>query len=316
MKKIGFGIVGIGKQGLRLAEHIRKDLRSGELVAVCRRSESGIDYAEKQGIKFYSDYRNLLKDEDIEAVIITTPSSLHGRQALDALKLGRHILVDKPFASTVDEGKKILAVAKKEKLTVGINFPLRVNPVTEALRGSLKNIGKLNKIHVIVSHGPIRSHWQRDLKLSGGGVILDLGSHYFDLVSYLSKTHPTLISAAYSEKSENENSGFIDATYKNFSLSMVILRNQKVKKSVITIAGDEGFLLADYIGREVIMSNNHKVDEKKFPQSHDCKIILNNMVEAIRGNEKIIADAEAGLDSLRTIRAVYEALKTSKGVRL
>ena len=316
MKSVGFGIIGFGRQGLRLAEHIRNDIKPGKLIAVCRRSEDGHDYSKKHGIKFYPNYHDLLKDKDIDAVIITTPSNLHGVQALDALKSKKHVLIDKPVSSTLEEGQEIQSYAKKEKLTVAVNFPLRVNPVTVILKSNLSSIGKLKKIQVMISHGPARSAWQSDMKLSNGGVILDLGSHYFDLVSFLTGCRPEIINTAYIEKPDNEDSAFIDLTYKNFSISMVLLRNQKFKKNIISFAGDKGFLFADYSRREVIISSQHEVNEIQCPVSHDFKIILENMVNVINKKEKVIAGAEAGLLSLQTALSVYKAIKTGAPVRL
>ena len=316
MKAVGFGIIGFGRQGLRLAEHIRKDIKPGKLIAVCRRSDTGHDYSKKHGIKFYSNYHDLLKDKDIDAVIITTPSNLHGVQAMDALKSKKHVLIDKPIASTLAEAKKIRAYAKKQKLTVGINFPLRVNPVTEILKRNLSTIGSLRKIQVMVSHGPARSKWQSDMKLSNGGVILDLGSHYFDLISFLTGCRPEIVNTAYSETPENEDSGFIDLMYKNFGVSMVMLRNQQFRKNIITCAGNKGFIFADYSAREVIISNNHKINEIKCPASYDFETILNNLVRAVHQKEKVIASAEDGLYSLQTALSVYKAIKTGRAVRL
>jgi predicted dehydrogenase len=316
MKDIGFGIIGIGRQGLRLAEHIRKDIANGELIAVCRRSVEGHDYSKKHGIKFYSDYTDLLKDDEIDAVIITTPSGLHGTHALDALNAKKHVLIDKPISSTIKQGEQILAAAKKEKLTVAVNFPLRVNPVSQTLKINLKKIGRLRKIQVTVSHGPPRSAWQRDPKLSNGGVILDLGSHYLDLVSFLTGCHPEIISNAYSEEVENEHSGFIDLAYQDFNVSMVLLRNQKLKKNFITCAGENGFIYADFALKEVIISNDHAVNEIKCPPSYDFQIILDNLIKAINKKAEIIADAEDGLHSLKTVLAIYKGISTRRPVRL
>ena len=316
MKTIGFGIIGIGRQGLRLAEHIRKDIKHGKLVAVCRRSEAGHEYSKKHGIKFYSNYHDLLADKKVNAVIITTPSSLHGIQAIDALKAGKHLLVDKPIASTVKEANQILALAKKDGLTVGLNFPLRVSPVTGTLKENLPAIGKLRKIQIIVSHGPPRTKWQSSIKLSNGGVIMDLGSHYFDLISFLTGSQPDVIKTAYSEEPGNEHSGFIDINYKDFNVSMVLLRNQKLKKNIITCAGNNGFVCADYTLREVIVSNNLAVDEIKCPTSQNCEIILNNFVRTINDKEGAIATAEDGLYSLKTALSAYKSVKTGKPVKI
>ncbi|MBI4683407.1 MAG: hypothetical protein HY757_09960, partial [Nitrospirae bacterium] len=136
------------------------------------------------------------------------------------------------------------------------------------------------------------------------------------LITFLTGCHPEVISYAYSEKLENENSGFIDLTYRNFSVSIVLLRNQKFKKNIITCAGDKGFLFADYSGREVIISGHHEINEIKCPASYDFEIILNNLVKAINKKEKVIADAEAGLHSLQTALSVYKAIKTATPVKL
>ncbi len=316
MKTIGFGIIGIGRQGLRLAEHIRKDIKHAKLVAVCRRSEAGHDYSNKHGIIQYTNYHDMLANKEVDAVIITTPSNLHGVHAIDALKAGKHLLIDKPIASTVEEAEQIMVLANKEGLTVGLNFPLRVSPITKALKSNLDKIGELRKIQVVVSHGPIRCEWQSDISLSNGGVILDLGSHHFDLISYLTEYQPEAINNAYSEAEENENSGFIDLAYNNFDASMVLLRNQKFKKNIITFAGDKGFLFADYSGREVIISTDHKINEIKCPISQDFEIILNNFVRTINHKENAIATAEDGLYSLKTALSVYEAIKTGKTFKI
>jgi len=316
MKDVGFGIIGIGRQGLRLSEHIRKDIKHGKLIAVCRRSKEGHDYSTEHGLKFYSDHHDLLADKEVNAVIIATPSGLHGVQALDALNAKKHLLIDKPIASSIKEAEDILSHSKKEGLTVAVNFPLRVNAVTLTLKKNLKKIGKLKKIQVLVSHGPLRSEWQSNTKLSNGGVILDLGSHYLDLLSFLTGCRPEAINNAYSEEAENENSGFIDLRYKDFDASIVLLRNQKFRKNVITFAGDKGFLFADYSGKEVVLSTDHEIEEIKCPAANDFEIILNNLVNSINKKEEPVADAEAGLHSLEAVLAVYKAIRSREPVQL
>lgn len=154
------------------------------------------------------------------------------------------------------------------------------------------------------------------MKLSNGGVILDLGSHYFDLISFVTGSKPEIINNAYSEKKENEDSGFIDISYKDFSVSMILQRNQKLKRSIIICAGDRGSISADYISRKVIISSNHQINEIECPMSHDYEIIINNFVRAINNKEEITANAEAGIHSLKTSLAIYKVIKTGRSVRI
>jgi predicted dehydrogenase len=225
------------------------------------------------------------------------------------LKSKKHVLIDKPVATTLNEGRRIQSLAKKEGLLVAVNFPLRVNPVTNILKINLKNIGKLKKVQVFVSHGPIRTRWQSDMKLSNGGVILDLGSHYFDLISFLTGFQPKTVINTYSEKLKNEDSGFINLDYNDFSSSIILLRNQKLKKSIITCAGSNGFVFADYTERKVIVSNNHEVQEIECSVSNDFEIIISNLVRSIHRKENIIADANAGILSLKTVLSIYDRIR-------
>lgn len=316
MKKIGFGIIGIGRQGQRLAGHIRNDIRNAYLVAVCQRSGAPRTYPKKSGIRYYPDYHALLNDNEVDAVIIATPSGLHGVQALDALKAGKHLLIDKPIASTVRDGKAIQVLARKYRKTVSLNFPLRVNPVTRVLRKHLPSIGRLATIQVIVSHGPVRNRWQRDFARSQGGVILDLGSHYFDLISYVTGSQPSAVIAASSEKAGIEDSGFIDLIYDSCIVSMALLRNQKMKKSVIVCAGTKGLIIADYSDRAVTVSTKRKNSLINCPSSYDFHAILTNLVRAINNKEGVVANAEAGINSLRTALSVYRSVRSKKRVRI
>ena len=104
MKNIGFGIIGIGRQGLRLAEHIRKDIPHGKLIAVCRRSASGHEYSKEHGIKFYNNHHDLLSDKDEIYVDITA-----GRKTKAlGLLFGSY--------ARINRVKKIMYVKEEDKL--------------------------------------------------------------------------------------------------------------------------------------------------------------------------------------------------------
>ena len=96
----------------------------------------------------------------------------------------------------------------------------------------------------------------------------------------------------------------------------MLLRKQKFKKNIMTFAGDKGFLFADYAGREVVVSNNHEVNEIQCPASHDFKVILYNLISAINKKEEVIGSSDAGIHSLKTALSVYKAIKTSRPVRV
>ena len=108
METIRFGLVGTGKHGSRYAKHIVEDIPQAALVAVCRRDRlEGEALAAKYNCTYYTDYRQLLADDRINAVAVAVPPYLHREVVSAACHAGKHILLEKPFAVSVAEGRRL-----------------------------------------------------------------------------------------------------------------------------------------------------------------------------------------------------------------
>jgi predicted dehydrogenase len=199
MKQLNLGLIGLGYVGKVHLRHGTK-LTDAKLVAVADVSRNALAKARKTGIKHtYSDYQQLLKNPDIDAVIIALPTHLHKVCALDAAEAGKDIFLEKPLASNPKEGKEILRAVEKNgrKLMAGYHF--RFAPPFRELREQMLN-GFLGEIQTatatFVGAGPMIMHradghsprpvpsWWFDKKLTGGGVLMDLGCHMINLLRW------------------------------------------------------------------------------------------------------------------------------------
>ena len=198
MEKIRLGLIGLGYIG---KTHLRNCLKldSATLVAVSDVSNKALKLVKKLGIKkTYTDYKTLLNDNTIDAVIIALPTHLHAPCAKEAAEKRKHILLEKPLARNVDEGKQIISAVHKHNVKLMVGYPLRFSPVFQALKDQIES-GELGEIQIAyathIASGPFLSRSEGDIprpvpewwfnrELTGGGALIDLGSHVINLTRW------------------------------------------------------------------------------------------------------------------------------------
>ena len=197
-KKVGLGLIGLGYIG---KTHLRNclNLKSARLVAVADISKKKLNNAKKMGVrKTFTDYQQLLKDPSIDAVIIALPTYLHGRCSKEAAEAGKDIFLEKPLAQNVAEGKEIVLKAKKNGAKLMVGYDLRFNPALLDLKKRMQN-GMLGEVQIayatIIGAGPFFHRaegsiprpvptWWFNKELTGGGALMDLGSHLINLLHW------------------------------------------------------------------------------------------------------------------------------------
>jgi len=135
---VGFGIVGVGTWGENHA-YVYAEHPEAELVAVCDLNEDAAKAIAKQygASKVYTDFEQLMADPDVQAVSIATPDFAHAAPVAAAAKAGKHILVEKPLATTVEEAEAIRDIVQKTGITVMVDFHNRWNPAMYEVRQAI-----------------------------------------------------------------------------------------------------------------------------------------------------------------------------------
>ena len=198
MNKVKLGLIGLGSIGSLHLNNCLK-LSNANLVAVSDVSKKALTTAKIAGVKkTYSDYEQLLADEEIDAVIIALPNHFHLQCASKAADQKKHIFLEKPIARDVTEAKEILSVAQRNSVKLMMGYPLRFNPIFRGLKEKIESgcLGDIEGAYAtFVCSGPFFERgidnapmpvpeWWFNKTLTGGGVLLDLGSHMINLLRW------------------------------------------------------------------------------------------------------------------------------------
>ena len=174
MDKVRLGIIGLGWFG-----EIHGDAIAGipeiELAALCTRTESRLgELAKKFGVtQNYTDYTEMLANPDIDAVSVVTMWDQHTAPVLDALEAGKHVFLEKPMASTVEDCRKICEAAAKSKGILQIGHICRFNPRYVTAKQAIDE-GKIGKIVSMSSRRNIPAAWTPEILNKIGPIIGDI----------------------------------------------------------------------------------------------------------------------------------------------
>ena len=188
MDRVRFCLVGAGRAGMVHAINVTRRIKNTELVALADVSEAALkESGEALGVKDrYTDYREALNRRDVDAAIIVTPTFTHAEIACYAAQQGKHIMLEKPMAITVDECAAINSAAKKNKVKLQLGFMRRFDPAFIQAKKTIDS-GEMGRVMIIKStgRGPgLPPPWSYDLSRSNG-MLAEVNSHDFDSIRWL-----------------------------------------------------------------------------------------------------------------------------------
>jgi predicted dehydrogenase len=202
MTTIRFGILGSGFMGRTHAEAIRR-LPNAELIAVHGGSRAP-GLAESYGATFEADKATLLARTDINAIVVTTPHHLHVEEALAAFAQGKHVLVEKPLATTIEDSDRMIAAAKAHGRALGVGYQqrFRTNNVKacELIRAGV--IGTLQTVQIsmpmfagVIKAGGFGGNWAWWNDPASVAHLLNSAPHAVDLVRWFTGDNIVTVSA-------------------------------------------------------------------------------------------------------------------------
>ena len=188
--RIGWGIVGLGRiADTEIAPAVAAAPNSTLAGVVSRTASKAKEFAARHGAATaYDDYRALLEDPSVDAVYIATPNALHADQVVAAAEAGKHVLSDKPLATTVADAERAVAACEAAGVRLGITFQTRNHEGMREVRDLLAEggIGSVRLVQVELGPGrKLPQNWRADPGLAGAGVMHNLGVHAYDLLRFL-----------------------------------------------------------------------------------------------------------------------------------
>ena len=185
MKQIKIGIIGIGRMGQIHLDNLMQKFSEVEVVAISDINEEARQWAEKYTIsKFYSDYKDLISDQQVNTVIICSPTNQHAENIIAAAQAGKNIFCEKPMDLSIQTATKVLQIVEKAGVKFMLGFNRRFDPNFMKIK-SLIEEGKVGdpQIVKITSRDPAPP--PIDYIKSSGGMFLDMTIHDFDMARFM-----------------------------------------------------------------------------------------------------------------------------------
>lgn len=198
MQTVRIGMISFAHEGhaASYAASLRQT-PSVEIVAVADDNEArGRSYAERLGASFHADYHALLADTTIDAVVVCSENARHREMVVAAAEAGKHILCEKPLATTRADGLAMIEACRRHGVKLQVAFPMRFSPPAIALREAVR-AGTIGTPLMVMATNPGRMPpgWFSDPQLAGGGAAMDHTVHVADLLRWIFEREITSVYA-------------------------------------------------------------------------------------------------------------------------
>ncbi len=333
MKKIRVGVVGLGWVAQVFHLPLLTKIDEAEVVAVCDKDKAR---SRMIGEKFsiptvFTDYRQLLDRDDIDAVVVSTSTDAHHPVTMAALQAGKHAFVEKPITRTYLEAKQLTETANSQKLTMMVGMNNRFRPDTMILKSFIEK-GELGKLFY-AKGGWLKSlsdtnPWMTKKDKSGGGVVLDLGIVMLDLILWM-LGFPTIthVSATmYSHKTKSVE----DTCVATVRMKPDIVLTLEVSWSLLAaqdyfycnLFGTEGSALINPLRIHKHLHGNlvnltpasSETPNALYRKSYENE--LRHFIGALRGLHPLVSTGEEAMERMKVIEAIYSSSQKGKEVRL
>lgn len=242
---IKVGVIGCGYWGPNLIRNF-SNLQSSKVISCADLKENRLAHMKRlfPGVRTTTNYQEIIRDPDVDAVVVATPVASHYKIAHEAIEAGKHVFVEKPLAKSMEEGFELVKFAMERKKTIMVGHTFVYTAAVNKIR-ELLSAGELGNVHYIASSRVNLGIFQEDIN-----VVWDLAPHDISIMNYILNSRPLAVSAvghAYIRPGI-EDVAFITLSYPNSTLANVHvswLNPNKIRCT--TVVGSKKMLVYDDI---------------------------------------------------------------------
>ena len=250
---VNFGVIGAWGIASRKTIPGMLQAKKCRLVAVMD-TKGAEEIGQKFGVKAYRSEKELLADPEVEAVYIASPVSVHAKQIAMAAKAKKHVLCEKPLTMTARETKAAIATCKRAKVLLQEGFMMKFHGGHQRVRQLIEE-GKLGKIVYMRAqlscwYPPIKGAWRQNPKTGGGGSLIDMATHLYDLLEYFAGPvkRVAAVTGNLVQKYRSEDSATTLLEFKNGAQATVdsfFCIPDQASRTRLEIYGSQGAVLAE-----------------------------------------------------------------------
>ena len=322
------GLIGVGAMG---RNHLRilSELDGTQLVAVCDSDARAVEaVGRKHSIPGYASWDEMLERERLDAAIVAVPTRFHLEAGLAALEHGLHVLIEKPIATNLEEGRMLVDAARRAGKLLAVGHVERFNPAVRELRRRLGD-GEIGRMFQIQARrqGPFPA------RIRDVGVVIDLATHDLDVMCTLAGTDIVRLYAETEQRIHTDHEDILNALLKFDSGVLGVLQVNwltPTKIRELSILGERGMFVCNYLTQDLVHFKNadfaSSADPRRHPrnvaegevvrfpiaQAEPLRLELQAFVDAVRGEREIEVDGDAGLRALHLALALVTSASESR----
>ena len=338
-QRIGFAVVGLGTLALDqiLPAFARsKDCRVTALVSgdPSKARKIAAQYGIPDRCLYdYKTYDQLAQNPDVQVIYIVLPNSMHAEFTLRGAKAGKHILCEKPMATSVKDCERMIAACKAANVKLMIAYRQQYEPMNRQIIKMVKQ-GKLGTIKSFVAtNGQNQgdpSQWRQNLALAGGGCLPDVGIYCFNAARFLTGEEPSEVVAFTTQPKDDPRFREVEETcgftlrFPSGLLATCSTGYGVHRSQFLRLEGDKSWAELDpafgYTGLKLktnTTEEGHNVlSEPSIEEKDQFALEMDHMASCVRQNIQPHTPGEEGLHDQRITDAIYEAARTGKSVRI
>lgn len=329
-EKIGFAVVGLGKLSLGQIIPGLKTAKGAKLAAlVSGHPDKARRIAAEQGlpadaIYSYDDYDRIAKDPRIQVVYIVLPNSMHAEYTIRALKAGKHVLCEKPMATSIADCEAMIAAAKAADRKLMIAYRCHYEPLNLEVMRRMRS-GALGKPRMVVTNMGRQSDlnepsdaWRLDMKMSGGGALADMGVYGVNAARYILAEEPIEVRAwAQTDRTDPRFKTTEDVIAWQFRFPSGAISNGSTAFSyqgtmAFQVLCEHGKMTAEpgafYGGNHLTIDGVKGEREPKIREIDQFAREMDWMADVVRGKAPLVSPGEEGLQDMRLMHAILESV--------
>ncbi len=314
--RIGVGLIGVGRHGLRYAQHIVRDLPTAVLSAVCRRHpEQGFQGFEVPGappVKIYGEARSLIADPTVDVVIVVTPPIFALEICRLAVQARKPMLVEKPLGSTASDADAMVALARGADVPLMTAQTLRFDNTIQHMKMLQPCIGRSQQLDLLF-HIEIRQTAPDHVAGYGGrGALLEIGVHMLDLVRFMTGEEVQDVRCTMDRHPPHapETRASVDlTTIGGTTCRIEVARVLGARAGRAIWIGSEGRVEADWMQRRIRCVDTAGVETVHAdpPPSQTVLAALTAFLQAVANNCSMPITGEDGCRAVEIAEACYRS---------
>jgi predicted dehydrogenase len=318
---IGIGLIGLGRHGMRYAQHLREFGADATLAAVSRRDAArGAAFAAEQGVHFHQDYRELIADPDVGAVIVVTPPALTSSICMTAVQARKPVLIEKPLACTGAVAKAMAQAAELAGVPLMTAQTLRFDSTIQALKVEVSKAGPAHYVALTYRLERTTVAGKDPAEYEQRGILLEIGTHLFDLIRYLTGDEVVEVRCELERlgRETTESRALVSLrTRGNLACILDVSRVSMGRVSRVDWIGEQVQIHADWIQHRLRrLGPQPLVDEWSVPPCHTVVETIRAFLTALKRGGPMPITGWDGYKAVAIADACYESAASGRVSRV